>query len=208
MACPALFLLTRFIAIGKDIPSTYIHTSNGTSGEAYASLSGTSMAVPYVVGALALMKSFSPSASPEELLYALTHSTQSLASSLNVGLVDALAAVQMLETGVDLGLVTPTRCLEASLGLDTDSYGEETAYRLRRVSDNSILWKGVELESYTEYLENSCLDPNDCYEFIIRDRYGDGILRPGGIFLTFGDQSILTDGNFGRGGKTMFGEQC
>jgi hypothetical protein len=196
---------------GSNIPSTYIGGDNGSgsSSEAYATLTGTSMAVPYVVGTLALMKSAFPRASADQLLYALAHSTQPLASNVNLSLVDALAAVQMLETGVNmLPSVTLSSCLVLQLTIDTDDYGEETAYRLRRLSDDTILWKGIGLESYSEYLERTCVDPNDCYEFIIRDTYGDGILEPGGLTLKYGNRIALNDGHFGEGGKLLLGGNC
>ena len=166
------------------------------------------MAVPYVVGTLALMKSAFPNASADELLYALVHSTQSLVSKVNLGLVDALAAVKLLEIGVDVLKVASASCLPVELTLYTDEYGEETAYRLRRISDDVILWKGIGLESYSAYLESSCVDPNDCYEFIVRDSYGDGIVEPGSLNLLFGGETKLNDGKFGGGGKMLFGGIC
>jgi hypothetical protein len=166
------------------------------------------MAVPYVVGALALMKSFAPNASADELLYALKYSAQSLSSNVNFGLVDALAAIHMLESAFDWDQGTQPPCLTVELTIKTDEFGEETAYRLRRMSDLAILWKGVGLESYSEYVERSCVDPNDCYEFIVRDTYGDGIQEPGGIMLTFGDQTMLNVGRYGPGGKLLFGGTC
>lgn len=166
------------------------------------------MAVPHVVGTLALMKSFAPKATADELLYALTHSTQPLATKIYLGLVDAFAAVQMLEAGVNISDATSAPCLEVQLSIETDQWGEETAYRLRRISDDSVLWKGIGLESYMEYMESTCVNPNDCYEFIIRDSYGDGIVEPGRIKLMYGGQVELDYGGFGRGGKLLFGDAC
>lgn len=195
--------------LGVNIPSTYIGSDTDNNGAgAYASLSGTSMAVPHVTGTLALMKSYAPRATADELLYALTHSTQSLSTNLNLGLVDALAAVQMLEAGVDLTRQVSESCLDVALSITTDQWGQDTAYRLRRVSDNKILWKGLGLESSMEYIERSCVSPDDCYEFIIRDSHGDGILEPGSIQLTYGEEIKLDYGSFGKGGKMLFGDGC
>lgn len=195
----------HFSSKGVDIPSTYIGKN---SSAAYASLSGTSMAVPHVVGTLALMKSYAPKATPDELLYALKHSTQSMASNLDVGMVDALAAVQMLKAGVNLTSRSTAPCLKAEMTLETDQWGQDLAYRLRRISDNIVLWKGIGLESENNYLESSCVDPKECYEFIIRDTLGDGLVAPGHIKLTYAGQIELDYGGFGSGGKILFGGGC
>ncbi len=194
---------------GVNIPSTYIGPDDDNNGTgAYASISGTSMAVPHVVGTLALMKSYAPRATADELLYALTQSTQSLSTNIHLGLVDALAAVQMLEAGVDLASVKSPPCLVVALSMKTDPWGEETAYRLRRLSDSEVLWRGLGLEKSMEYVESTCVVPNECYEFIIRDSYGDGIVEPGYIQLKYGEEILLDDGGIGKGGKLLFGEAC
>jgi hypothetical protein len=196
-----------------DIPSTYVGSgvldnSDGGEDGVYASLSGTSMAAPHVVGTLALMKSYAPNATADELLYALRHSTQPLNTKITLGVVDAFAAIQLLETGVNLFETASPPCLEVELSIETDQWGEETAYRLRRLSDNWVLWKGIGLESYMEYMESTCVATNDCYEFIIRDSYGDGILEPGKLLLKYGEEVELDDGGFGRGGRILFGDAC
>ena len=109
------------------IPSTFTSRGNDeTDLESYASLTGTSQAGPHVAGILALMKSYAPDASADEILYALRHSTQPLATNVQLGLVDALAAIEMLEFGFNMTAVPKEPpCRQVNLELETDRWGQE-----------------------------------------------------------------------------------
>lgn len=76
------------------------------------------------------------------------------------------------------------------------------------MSDDVILWKGIGLESYSTYLESSCVRPNDCYGFIVLDAYGDGIMEPGSLKLLYGEETKWNDDEFGGGGKILLGDIC
>ena len=82
------------------------------------------MAVPYVVGTLALMKSVFLTLQPM-LLHALVQTTQPLVSKVIIGLVVAMAAVQMLEAGDDLLELASPSCRPVELALYTDEYCDE-----------------------------------------------------------------------------------
>ena len=83
----------HLMAPGKDINSTWY-----TSDTAYASESGTSMATPYVTGALALLKARYPGENYRQLIARLLANTQPLASAsgkcLTGGMVNVAAALQ------------------------------------------------------------------------------------------------------------------
>lgn len=166
------------------------------------------MAAPQIVSVLALLKSFDPTASAEELMYALKTGTQGLASKVVLGLVDAVAALETLDADIDLSSLPPPTCKIAELSLLTDQYGGETGFRLRRRSDRAIVWRAVGLKSNTEYLESTCLDTNDCYDIVLGDSYGDGILSPGWAVITYDGETIVNATNFGDRIAESFGDTC
>lgn len=66
---------------------------------------------------------------------------------------------------------------EFQLDLTTDNFGNETSWIIREQdSGNEVAYgpSGEEYASNTEYVEKVCIDPA-CYDFIIRDSYGDGL---------------------------------
>jgi subtilisin family serine protease len=73
-------------------------TSLGAGGHAIT-LSGTSVAVPFVTGAIALLWSAFPSATAAHIKLAVTHAATSRRASLVPPLLDAAAAYQVLLTG-------------------------------------------------------------------------------------------------------------
>ncbi|MGK3760569.1 MAG: hypothetical protein ACI8RD_012886, partial [Bacillariaceae sp.] len=106
------------------------------------------------------------------------------------------------------------RCAnEVRLEISTDSKGYEIYYRLKRLSDDQIIWmtRPNTLGSNSNYSETSCLEiANDCYQFDIRDKGGDGIAETdgGGIELFYDGQELYRGGNFARGGMLEFGSGC
>jgi hypothetical protein len=84
----------------------------------------------------------------------------------------------------------------------------ETAYRLGRASDGKFLWHGNGLQRNHEYVESECVALTDCYQFEIRDSYGDGIIGPGGIVLTYDGATKFQGVDFGSGGYLWFGDNC
>lgn len=191
---------TIVLSSGADIIST--HNDGG-----YVSFSGTSMAAPHVTGVLALLLSYSPSATPDDLFQVLTRTTQDISNAnLDLGIIDALAAIEALGTE-NTAKDDSTSCVQVELSIQTDIYGGETAYRFRRASDRKVLWIGNGLESNREYIESECVPATDCYQFEIRDGYGDGIIGPG-ILLTYDGIVQFKGGDFGFGGYLRFGNGC
>ena len=52
--------------------------------------------------------------------------------------------------------------------------GVETSWEIRDVS-GSVLESGSGYKGNTEYIFNFCLWSDKCYNFVIKDKYGDGI---------------------------------
>jgi len=141
-------------------------------------------------------------------------------ASHRIGFVNAYAAIKYLESyekeTADHVPLTPlqdsstTHCeTEARLNIITDSKGGDVFYRLMSLSDNQVIWfKGPnKLENYATYSEQSCFEgPEDCYQFDIRDKGGDGILNGGGIEIIYNGHRLYEGGNFGHGGVLKFGD--
>jgi hypothetical protein len=194
------FVLTRSYLFlpGVDIRSTW---NDGL----YVSISGTSMAAPHVSGVLALLLSYRPD-TPLDVLATVLQSTshqQASRSGVHVGIVDAFAAIEALRTG-DYPTAVDNSCIWAEFHLRTDRYGGDTDYRLQRRSDREILWSGSGLRSNEEYTERTCVDPDDCYQFQIRDMYRDGI-EGEGILLSYDGVVSFQGGDIGAGGYRRFG---
>lgn len=220
---------TDVLAPGVNILSTF-------KENVYATFSGTSMAAPHVTGTLALMISYinknQVGFSRRDIFHALKLSTSPVDNSRTeevsnedddsqkVGLVDAYAAVKYLENYANEAVDRAPMTLlenssiidcenEAHLNIITDSKGGDIFYRLMSLSDNDVIWfKGPNtLESYTIYSEKACFDgPEDCYQFDIRDKGGDGISNGGGIEIFYNGHRLYEGGNFGHGGVLKFGD--
>lgn len=101
---------------------------------------------------------------------------------------------------------------KAQLDITTDSKGFEIYYRLKRLSDDHIIWmaKPDTLNSNSRYTETLCLEEftNDCYLFDIRDKGKDGISDSGGIVLLYDGEELYRGSDFGSGGRLEFGSSC
>mmetsp|Transcript_312 Transcript_312/g.757 ORF Transcript_312/g.757 Transcript_312/m.757 type:complete len:736 (+) Transcript_312:192-2399(+) len=219
---------TDILAPGVNILSTF-------KENLYATYSGTSMAAPHATGTLALMLSYinknQIDINRQDTLHTLKLSTSPVAisraeevsneddSSHKIGLVDAYTAIEYLEnftTGA-IGRANIAPLDESSnrdcenevhLNVVTDSKGGEIFYRLMRLSDNDVIWfvGPNDLENDSTYSEEACFDgPEDCYQFDIRDKGGDGISNGGGIEINYNGHRLYKGGNFGRGGVLKFG---
>jgi len=174
----------------------------------YATITGTSMATPHVAGVLALMMASFPGASSNDIVGALVKTVQpSISTGVSVGIVDALAAMEAIEEGHKYSL-WEDGCVWADVVIQTDMYGYETGYRLRRKSDGALLWYGGSLKSWESYLESSCLPRGECYQFAIRDRYGDGIMGDSALLFSYNGAFLMEGGDFGRGDRVEFGDGC
>jgi subtilisin family serine protease len=216
---------------GEKITSTFPENQ-------YKSFTGTSMAAPFATGTLALMLSYKninkPDATIEMVLESLTASVAYKGSAASgregdfghIGIIDAYAAVEYLEnyetkknrlaevsfnSGGGDGDDVSKCSNEVRLELATDGRGAETAYRLKRMSDDTVIWIEYpgSLEDNEKYSLTSCLDldTDDCFRFDIRDTGGDGIAGEG-MELYFRGHALYHGGNFGIGGSLTFGDNC
>ena len=81
------------------------------------------------------------------------------------------------------------------LMLRTDSYGDETSWKITDVN-NEVLYESSTYESNELYVEQFCLDSTTCYIFTILDSYGDGINAPGYYEIYYNNDLIRPAGGF------------
>jgi subtilisin family serine protease len=153
----------------------------------YGTISGTSMATPHVAGVLALLKSFKPDATPEELVGALQNSAEDLGGSgkdrqFGHGLVQAFSAIEYLSGGANASSFSQptyarTECGEDEVLFDmklfTDGYSEETYWELRRITDGGVHLSGAGYDDNAAISVEKCI-PRNCYTFTMFDSQGDG----------------------------------
>eukprot|EP00571_Detonula_confervacea_P016891 CAMPEP_0172302312 /NCGR_PEP_ID=MMETSP1058-20130122/4033_1 /TAXON_ID=83371 /ORGANISM="Detonula confervacea, Strain CCMP 353" /LENGTH=822 /DNA_ID=CAMNT_0013012737 /DNA_START=87 /DNA_END=2555 /DNA_ORIENTATION=- len=100
-------------------------------------------------------------------------------------------------------------CQRLSLKLLTDDEAYEISWKLIRADDGEELNSGPpagrNFEDKTEYNgpASGCLGPGT-YKFIIYDKWGDGIQEPGHYAITFNEQILNSNSNFGYSETTQF----
>jgi len=222
---------TDILAPGVNILSTFKENE-------YVTFSGTSMAAPHATGALALMLSYindtQKDINAQDVFNALKHTTTSIDTSRDgrklasnddtdashtIGIIDVYASIEYLESYKSeakgrspvisqKGSSNPSCENEVRLDITTDSKGGEIYYRLKRRSDQKVIWIAGPntLDNNSEYSKNACLDPEDCYQFDIRDKGGDGISGEGGIELFYDGHKLYGGGDFHDGEMLKFGD--
>jgi hypothetical protein len=188
------------------------------------------MATPHVSGVAALLLSYKPDATPDELFDAITQTAVDrgrggLDNSYGYGVIDGLAAVlRLAEQGGDSGngnngnnpppspptpTTPPGACADVEMAFRTDGYAYEMSYTLRRASDGEEIWNtsGTDLSNFQRYIQRSCINPSSCYRFDIDDSFGDG-LSGSGIRLTFDGEVLYEGGSYGYGGYRLIGGGC
>jgi len=139
-------------SINLSAPGTLILTTRNTSTSAYASLSGTSFAAPYVSGVAALLFAANPSATPAQVRSVLEKTAQDLGTpgrdnyyghgqvdplaavnlmldAKNKGITAAVAANQMNATITIMGLVVP----EGTTSIQVPTWGSASG-------QNDLVW--------------------------------------------------------------------
>jgi len=167
------------------------------------------MAVPHVVGAAALLKSFKMNASPGEIRQAIELSAIDLGTSgrdnqYGHGLIDVEAAMNML--GEVSEMPPPTEndgsCVDFKLTLTTDRYGEESSWSLKRGNGQSYKASSPGQYaggSHTQLIIYECLAIDTCYIFEMKDAYGDGLCcgyGDGSYVVEYGGQVVKNSTSF------------
>lgn len=182
-------------APGVDVMSTFpmqgsCQICRELGVEAYGTISGTSMATPHVSGVAALLWSFDPGASPEQIKDAMESSAEDLGSqgrdnSYGFGLVNAMAALEVLNGGpIEGGAegdgggagqdgTCENEGILVQIELTTDGYADETYWEVARDGDSFPVLAGAGLADRATYTKTTCL-PSDCYTFMILDSRNDG----------------------------------
>jgi len=101
----------------------------------------------------------------------------------------------------------PLSCTEQSLiplivKVTTDNFGDETTWRVRDSNKEDIFERACQ-NALTETETTVCLKPDECYHFIIEDRYGDGMCSEGpescgsySLDLNNGEEPLTEIGDF------------
>lgn len=88
---------------------------------------------------------------------------------------------------------------EVVIQFTTDNFGFDFGLALVDVDkeDTIINYLFTEFQSNSTYFINECINLNTCHKIILTDTYGDGFQMEGNIEITFQDQVIFEDENFG-----------
>ena len=116
------------------------------------------------------------------------------------------------DTPVSAPVSPPTPSCDAGselfrLVLQTDRYGSETSWELRRTSDGAVKSDSNLMDTF-EYVEELCLSKSECYTFTIMDSQGDGICcshGQGSYSVSYGGDVVQTGGSFSRAEEVSFG---
>ena len=98
--------------------------------------------------------------------------------------------------------------------LKTDSYPDDTSWRLIDVGTNQIIHsveRGDYQENYTIYNESWCIPSEQCYEFTLYDSYGDGLFSPAYCKIFYENQNnvVLENQSFlNATSSILFGDGC
>ena len=185
------------------------------------------MSTPHVSGVAALLLSYKPSASLEEVYNAMACSAVDMGSpgydnTYGFGIVDALGAMMQLNSSTPCipnrtttnsvgggnlnNNKNPGSCVSADLTIQTDKNGKQDSYSLISAT-GQVIWMNQKLSINKAYTEHACVDPTGCYQFQLSDSGGDGI-SGGGVTLSYGGNVLFSGSNFGFGGWMNFGGGC
>ncbi|CAJ1967801.1 unnamed protein product [Cylindrotheca closterium] len=170
-----------------DIAAPGVNVRSCWNNGRYSSISGTSMATPHVSGVAALMKSYKPNATPQELFNAMINTavnpnTNGRDDKYGHGIINAVAAMDALDGNTpDAPTSPPQNCPQGKINfqftLRTDDYGYETSWELKDVSNGRVVESRAEgsLGNNANDDLQVCLNGNACYTLTIQDSYGDGL---------------------------------
>lgn len=160
-------------------PGVDVLSTSSASDKSYKLSSGTSMATPHIVAVAALLWSQFPNSSAGKIRDALEKSARDLGACgkdrvFGHGMVDVMAAARYLESNATAPELDS--CVNVSVSLVTDVWGDETRFRITPENDNdNILYRGGPYASgrQRKYTDDIQL-PEGCYDLIWLDEFGDG----------------------------------
>lgn len=94
-------------------------------------------------------------------------------------------------------------CVTLALDFRTDEYSEETSVLVQN-SQQEILLYASSFQDNTEYHYETCIEANGCAMLQFNDVYGDGLNGGGYLRVTWGDEVIFDDWEFGYGFEHEF----
>lgn len=104
--------------------------------------------------------------------------------------------------------VAPTPCvgMNVTVNLRRDNYYLETSWLLYEM-ENHRLTEQVEQydEAFASSSHNICLPRSKCYNFLILDLYGDGLISPGRYELVVDNVTLISGSDFGSTDTVAFG---
>lgn len=167
-------------------PGVSVLSATAASDRSYSKLSGTSMATPHIAGVAALLWSRFPNSSVDDIRDALEQSARDFGACgkdrlFGNGMVDAVAAAEYLESGGSSAAPELSGCINVSVELKTDDYGQETTYTITPSSggffnqNEGIVYRGGPYQNgrRATYADNIQLQ-DGCYDLVWLDSYGDG----------------------------------
>ncbi len=128
------------------------------------------------------------------------------------GAIDEIPANNEIEWVVD---ASPGGAL-ITINLMTDNFPEETTWELRDNTNQIIASDGPFGEERHLYSKTICVDPEECYTFIVRDAFGDGMSAQGvkGSYQILNEEgdiiASIIKANFGEAESNQFciSSQC
>jgi len=124
-----------------------------------------------------------------------------LISNINGTGADQVANNDTITGNIDKSKTTHPKII---IEVRTDGYADETRWYLRNSGGTMIAFKTTGFSNYTIHRDTIMLTSSECYEFMITDSDGDGILGSGYYKITDGDgQVIVNQTNFSCAEETV-----
>jgi hypothetical protein len=98
-------------------------------------------------------------------------------------------------------------CADLTLELRTDEYASDTDFFLV-TEDEEFIWDEFGFRKNRRYDFSTCIDRRGCATLDFFDWWGDGILDPGYLKITYDGREEFNSGDIGSGEIFRFGNGC